>query len=223
MPATSAPSCWDRGSEFFALRDYRPGDTLRHVNWKASARRDTLVTNEYETERSGDVTIIVDARTIGGDEDLEATVEAATSLSSYFLKQRDRVGMVILGHVVDVIKANYGKRQMQKIVDHLTDARPGAVRSAVSIRLALNRYFRGDSMVVLITALNDRRMVRDRGGVRGTGTSPDRHLPPSDTGRACRRTGRTSWCSAWGRSAGLTHCVSWAGSARSWTGRQASP
>jgi uncharacterized protein (DUF58 family) len=157
------------GIEFFALRDYRPGDTLRHVNWKASARRDTLLTNEYETERSGDVTIIVDARTLGGDEDLEATVEAAASLSSYFLKQRDRVGMVILGHVVDVIKSNYGKRQLQKIVDHLTDARPGAVRSAVSIRLALNRYFRGDSMLVLITTLNDRRMVETAEELVGRG------------------------------------------------------
>ena len=157
------------GIEFFALRDYRPGDTLRHVNWKASARRDTLVTNEYETERSGDVTIIVDARTIGGEDSLEATVEAAASLSSYFLKQRDRVGMVILGHVVDVIKSNYGKRQLQKIVDHLTEARPGAVRSAVSIRLALNRYFRGDSMLVLITTLNDRRMVETAEELVGKG------------------------------------------------------
>ena len=157
------------GIEFFALRDYRPGDTLRHVNWKASARRGSLVTNEYETERSGDVTIIVDARTIGGDENLEATVEAAASLSSYFLKERDRVGMVILGHVVDVIKSNYGKRQLQKIVDHLTDARPGAVRSAVSVRLALNRYFRGDSMLVLITTLNDRRMVQTAEELVGRG------------------------------------------------------
>jgi uncharacterized protein (DUF58 family) len=157
------------GIEFFALRDYRPGDTLRHVNWKASARRDTLVTNEYETERSGDVTIIVDARTIGGEDGLEATVEAAASLSSYFLKQRDRVGMVILGHVVDVIRSDYGKRQLQKIVDHLTEARPGAVRSAVSIRLALNRYFRGDSMLVLITALNDRRMVETAEELVGKG------------------------------------------------------
>jgi uncharacterized protein (DUF58 family) len=157
------------GIEFFALRDYRPGDTLRHVNWKASARLDTLVTNEYETERSGDVTIIVDARTIGGEDGLEATVEAAASLSSYFLKQRDRVGMVILGHVVDVIKSDYGKRQLQKIVDHLTEARPGAVRSAVSIRLAMNRYFRGDSMLVLITALNDRGMVETAKELVGKG------------------------------------------------------
>ncbi len=157
------------GIEFFALRDYRPGDTLRHVNWKASARRDTMVTNEYETERSGDVTIIVDARTAGDDGNLDATVEAAASLSSYFLKQRDRVGMVILGHVVDVIRSNYGKRQLQKIVDHLIDAKPGAVRSAVSIRLALNRYFRGDSMLVLITTLNDRRMVETAEELVGRG------------------------------------------------------
>ena len=96
-------------------------------------------------------------------------MEAAASLSSYFLKQRDRVGMVILGHVVDVIKSDYGKRQLQKIVDHLTEARPGAVRSAVSIRLALNRYFRGDSMLVLITALNDRGMVETAKELVGKG------------------------------------------------------
>jgi uncharacterized protein (DUF58 family) len=147
------------GTEFFALREYRFGDSFRHVNWKASAKQDRLVTNEYETERSGDVTIIVDARTIGGDENLEMTIEAAASLSSHFLKQRDRVGMIILGQVVDVIKSYYGRRQMQKIMDHLTDAKPGAVRSAISIRLALSRYFRGDSMLLLITTLNDTGMV----------------------------------------------------------------
>ena len=147
------------GTEFFALREYRFGDSFRHVNWKASAKLDRLVTNEYETERSGDVTIIVDARTIGGDENLEMTIEAAASLSSYFLKQRDRVGMIVLGQVVDVIKSYYGRRQMQKIMDHLTDTKPGAVRSAISIRLALSRYFKGDSMLLLITTLNDIGMV----------------------------------------------------------------
>ena len=147
------------GTEFFALREYRFGDSLRHVNWKASAKQDRLITNDYETERSGDVTIIVDARTIGGDENLEMTIEAAASLSSHFLKQRDRVGMIILGQVVDVIKSYYGRHQMQKIMDHLTDTRPGAVRSAISIRLALSRYFRGDSMLLLITTLNDTGMV----------------------------------------------------------------
>jgi uncharacterized protein (DUF58 family) len=147
------------GTEFFALRDYRSGDSLRHVNWKASARRDRLLTNEYETERSGDVTIIVDARTIEGGENLEATIEAAASLSSYFLRARDRVGMIIVGEVVDVIRSYHGKRQMQKIMDHLTETRPGLVRSALSIRLALGRYFREDSMLLLITTLNDPGMV----------------------------------------------------------------
>lgn len=147
------------GTEFFALRDYRSGDSLRHVNWKASAKRDRMVTNDYATERSGDVTIIVDARTVDGYENLEATIEAAASLSSYFLKARDRVGMIIVGEVVDVIRSYYGKRQMQKIMDHLTETRPGLVRSAMSIRLALNRYFREDSMLLLITTLNDGGMV----------------------------------------------------------------
>ena len=96
---------------------------------------------------------------------------------------------------------------MQKIVDHLTDARPGAVRSAVSIRLALYRYFRGDSMVVLITALNDRRMVETAEELVGRGHHLIVISPRPIHGGHCRRTGRTNWCSVWGRSAGPTHCV----------------
>ncbi len=40
------------GSEFHCLREYQPGDPLRQINWKATARRDELVTNSKE-EMSG--------------------------------------------------------------------------------------------------------------------------------------------------------------------------
>ncbi len=41
-----------RGDEFFALRDYLPGDELKHIEWYATARHDKLVTKEYEDERN---------------------------------------------------------------------------------------------------------------------------------------------------------------------------
>lgn len=177
------------GNEFFGLRDYWPGDSLRHVNWKASARRDRLVTNEYEMEKISDVTMVIDARTSREGCDLEAAVEAAASLSSHFLKRRDRVGMIIVGQVVDVIKADSGKRQMHRIMDGLTRLRPGTERSAVNIRLALNRYFRGDSMLVLISPMNDRRMVETseeivRKGHRLLVISPRPVMGPGDNGKA---------------------------------------
>jgi len=41
-----------RGDEFFALRDYLPGDEAKHIEWYATARHDKLITKEYEDERN---------------------------------------------------------------------------------------------------------------------------------------------------------------------------
>ncbi len=41
-----------RGDEFFALRDYLPGDEVKHIEWYATARHDKLITKEYEDERN---------------------------------------------------------------------------------------------------------------------------------------------------------------------------
>jgi len=43
----------DLGTEFWGLREYRPGDETRRINWKASARFDSLITNETEGEERG--------------------------------------------------------------------------------------------------------------------------------------------------------------------------
>ena len=52
------------GVEFFGTRAYVPGDPLRHLNWKAGARWDLLITNLFEQERVADVGIILDARSL---------------------------------------------------------------------------------------------------------------------------------------------------------------
>lgn len=41
------------GDEFAALRDYRPGDPIRHVAWKASARHDHLLVREFDRAAPG--------------------------------------------------------------------------------------------------------------------------------------------------------------------------
>ncbi len=41
-----------RGDEFFALRDYLPGDQLKHIDWYATARHDKLISREFEDQRN---------------------------------------------------------------------------------------------------------------------------------------------------------------------------
>jgi uncharacterized protein (DUF58 family) len=49
------------GTSFAGLREYVVGDDPRHVDWKASARRDALVTREFTVEQGQTVLIAVDA------------------------------------------------------------------------------------------------------------------------------------------------------------------
>lgn len=51
------------GTDFFGVRMYQPGDPLRAINWRLSARHPRWIfANEYESERIADVGLILDAR-----------------------------------------------------------------------------------------------------------------------------------------------------------------
>jgi uncharacterized protein (DUF58 family) len=49
------------GTEFYGLRKYQPGDYYRQINWKATARRGELITNERMREAGGSFYLILEA------------------------------------------------------------------------------------------------------------------------------------------------------------------
>src|SRR5262249_17953212 len=49
------------GLEFADLREFVPGDRIRRINWRASARRGELWVNEFHTERNADVILFLDS------------------------------------------------------------------------------------------------------------------------------------------------------------------
>ena len=55
-----------QGFDFFTLRDYHSGDTMRSINWKATARRDDLIVNQRQTETLSELTLLLDARAVAG-------------------------------------------------------------------------------------------------------------------------------------------------------------
>lgn len=72
------------GFDFFSLREYVPGDTIRSVNWKASARTGKMMVNQMMRTTAAEVTIFVDGRAItaAGQEDKSARVMIARSIAS---------------------------------------------------------------------------------------------------------------------------------------------
>jgi len=153
---------WSResgaGVEFFGTRAYAPGDPLRHLNWKAGARWDVLITNQFEQERVADVGIILDARSIAEVRTDEASlfehsVRAAASLADFFLGQGNRVGLLVYGHFIQWVFPGYGKGQRARILAALAGAVLGDHAVFKEFENLPTRLFPPESQVVLVSPL----------------------------------------------------------------------
>lgn len=66
--------------EFKGLREYRPGDALRHIDWRAWARLGQPMVKEFHNERSAGLTVALDTDGRPYSEQFEVAVCAAASL-----------------------------------------------------------------------------------------------------------------------------------------------
>ena len=106
---------------------------------------------------------------------MDASVEAAASVSAHLLRQRNRVGMIILGEFIEVVKLAPGHRQLLRINDALLNAKVGELRSLQGLNMMLEHYFPRTSMLLMVSPLEDPRMldaaemlIVGRTGDRGT-------------------------------------------------------
>jgi uncharacterized protein (DUF58 family) len=86
------------GTEFESLYPFRFGDDPRRIDWRATARHQTLVVRRFQVERHRDVMIIIDSgRLMGADvgrgSKLDCAVDAALNLARVVLHSGDRCGI----------------------------------------------------------------------------------------------------------------------------------
>lgn len=162
------------GSEFWAVREYQSGDELRRLNWKASARLDRPMTNEYEGERSGDVVIVLDAREesfVGTrmDNPVEHGVRAALGIADYVLGTRNRAGLVVARNVLDRVPLAFGRKQLYRILDALVRVGTGGQWPFSLVARIIARSFPRDSLVVLVSPLTDYTALQATIGLKAQG------------------------------------------------------
>lgn len=90
------------GLEFQELRDFRQGDSLRQVDWKATARRGALIARQYEDERNQQVILLLDCGRRMHATELDLThfdyvLNAALLLGYVAVRQGDAVGLQAFG------------------------------------------------------------------------------------------------------------------------------
>ena len=160
------------GIEFADLRPFVPGDRVRRVNWRATARRGEPWVNETHPERSTDVVIFLDtfaeART-GATGTLDLAVEAAASLASHYIAEKDRVGLVGFGGVLNWLTVSTGVTQLYRVLDSLLDAEIFLSYAWKDIDILPSRTLPPHALVIALSPLLDERSVGALADLRARG------------------------------------------------------
>lgn len=82
LEGASSRRLTDSDLDFHAVREYVPGDALRHVHWKSTAKTGTIMVRQYEESQTARAAILFDADRAGyaSDAEYELAVSAAASL-----------------------------------------------------------------------------------------------------------------------------------------------
>ncbi len=176
------------GLEFADTRPFVTGDLVRSVNWRATARRGSLVVNERHPERNTDVVVFLDsfAEARGsGEGTLEHAVRVAATLASRFLQRRDRVGLVTFGGVLRWLEPGSGLVQQYRLVDALLETGVEFSYAWKDVNVIPARTLPPRALVLAVTPLLDERSVAALVDLRGRGhdlvvleLSPEPYVEP---------------------------------------------
>ena len=145
------------GIEFHQLRDYRQGDSLRAIDWKATARMSRLIAREYQDERDQQIVFMLDAgrRMLAKDAELshfDHTLNAMLLLSYVALRQGDAAGVMTVGDTRSWLPPRKGADAINGILNHVYDVQPQPIEVdyvAAATDLAVKQRRR--SLIVLLT------------------------------------------------------------------------
>jgi len=166
------PRSRGEGIEFADLRPFVPGDRIRRVNWRATARRGEPWVNETHPERNADVVLFLDTFIEARSEDegtLDLAIRAASSLAAYYLREKDRVGLVAFGGILNWLTASSGFTQFYRILDSLLDAEIFLSYAWKDLNVLPVRTLPPGALVIALSPLLDERAVSSLLDLRARG------------------------------------------------------
>lgn len=146
------------GTEFHALRDYQAGDSIRIVNWKASARSRELVVNQRVHESKATLTVILDARAISQAGPLRTNplnegCRAVQSIVTGGLQARDDVRVIVYRDGVEELCPHDGHARGYQLSQALANVEPtGSMPFAQAVQEILPTLKSG-SPVILVSGM----------------------------------------------------------------------
>ncbi|PWH83256.1 DUF58 domain-containing protein [Algibacter marinivivus] len=144
--------------EFEQIKDYVLGDDLRTINWKATAKKNQLMVNQFQDEKSQPVYSIIDKGRImkmpfNGLSLLDYAINASLVISNVVLKKHDKAGMLSFSkRIQNVVVAERRSSQMQLILEALYNVKTDFFESDFSrLYASIKRHITHRSLILMYT------------------------------------------------------------------------
>ena len=126
------------GVEFADIREYVPGDDVRSIDWKVTARYNRPFIKEYTEERDQTFYFVVDisgSGTFGSETSKQKKMlEVTASLAFAALRNNDRIGLCLISDRVEkFLPAKRGKKHLVLLLNTLIDHKPLSVKTDLSM------------------------------------------------------------------------------------------
>ncbi|HEX7014192.1 MAG TPA: DUF58 domain-containing protein [Cyclobacteriaceae bacterium] len=144
--------------EFEQIKEYVSGDDFRTINWKATARKSTLMVNHYQDERSQQVYSLIDKGRVmqmpfNGMSLLDYAINASLVISNVAIRKSDKAGIVTFQDKIgSTLAAGKQGKQMTQIMEVLYNQKTAFRESDFSVLFThIRRKINQRSLLLLFT------------------------------------------------------------------------
>jgi uncharacterized protein (DUF58 family) len=151
------------GTEFHQLREYRVGDSLRQIDWRATSRIRKVISREYRDERDQQIVFLLDCGRRMHAQDgelnhLDHALDAVLLLAYVALRQGDAVGLMTFGGHERRLPPRKGNSYLNALLNTVFDLSTTTAVSDTSAAVEeAVKMLRRRTLIVLVTNMRDER------------------------------------------------------------------
>ncbi|MED3553853.1 DUF58 domain-containing protein [Cytobacillus praedii] len=142
------------------IREYQPGDRFSWINWKATAKRNDIMTKEFEQRQSHDVYILMDCTP---DNHFEAIVSFSASIIKAILLKGAHIGFLSSSSERVAFPVRGGESQQQQLFYHLAKVRDNSPVTFERVLEMEHTLLHQSNNMMLITAQLTRSLIEKAG------------------------------------------------------------
>lgn len=171
------------GDDFFTLREYQPGDDIKKIHWRTTARQGQMMVRQEDRPAEARAMVLLDDRRSvharrGRASSFEACVSSAASLVCHIASRGLAVGLLLASeNLSDPPAAARGSTHVQSLMRRLALVRPvdrGDLAGA--LRILRSPETAAGMLLVVTTGLDATAAAVAAGGQRGPGADPTRSV-----------------------------------------------